>query len=238
MGKQRGRSGSWWGQAGFSLAEILMATAISSVVLLALYLLYDINQVTFLKGEQQADLQQNARIAMDRIVRELRLAGFYPEDPPVIPPVCPTAIQSATATSVRFIADVTSDGATERIEYTLPACVPNCSVDPPKLRREQWSPPAGPTCTGWSIAGGAKAFAERVSALTFTYYDAGNNCLGGAPTAPTGDCPTPPSAAVPGGSLGNIRRISVTITTQDAQTGSKAQPFTLRAEVRPRNLGL
>jgi len=73
-----------------------------------------------------------------------------------------------------------------------------------------------------------------VTALRFTYYDANNVCLGGA-AAP--DCPAPP-AAVPGGSLGNIRRISVTITTQDAQTGSKAQPFTLRAEVRPRNLGL
>ncbi|MGH7409795.1 MAG: PilW family protein, partial [Candidatus Methylomirabilis sp.] len=227
--------GGWRGQAGFSLAEILMATAISSVVLLALYLLYDINQVTFLRGEQQADLQQNARIAMDRIVRELRLAGFYPENPPVIPPVCPTAIQSATATGIRFVADVDSDGATERVEYTRdPACTPNCAADPPKIRRERWLPPAGPTCTSWSVAGGAKSFAERVTTLAFTYYDANNNCLGGA-AAP--DCPAPP-AAVPPGSLGNIRRISITITTQDAQTGSKAQPFTLRAEVRPRNLGL
>ena len=238
MGRERDRFGDGRSEAGFSLAEVLTATAISSVVLLALYLLYDLNQVTFIKGEQQADLQQNARIAVDRIVRELRLAGFYPENPPVIPPVCPTAIQSATATSIRFIADINSDGTTERIEYTLPACVPNCAVDPPKIRREQWSPPAGPTCTSWLVAGGAKAFAERVSALTFTYYDAGNTCLGGAATAPTGDCPTPPSATVSAGSLGNIRRISVTITTQDAQTGSKAQPFTLRAEVRPRNLGL
>jgi type IV pilus assembly protein PilW len=222
MADRYNRSRGVWGQAGFSLAEILMATAISSVVLLALYLLYDLNQVTFLKGEQQADLQQNARIAMDRIVRELRLAGFYPEDPPVIPLVCPTAIQSATATSVRFIADIDSDGTTERVEYTRdPACTPNCIDDPPKIRRERWSPPAGPTCTSWSVAGGAKSFAERVTTLNFQYYDGAGALL-----------PTPVA------SPGNIRRISVTITTQDAQTGSKAQPFTLRAEVRPRNLGL
>jgi len=234
MAKQRGGCG-WQGEAGYSLAEILMATAISSVVLLALYLLYDLNQVTFVKGEQQADLQQNARIAMDRIVRELRLAGFYPEDPPVIPPVCLTAIQSATATGIRFVADVDSDGATERVEYTRdPACTPNCAADPPKIRRERWLPPAGPTCTSWSVAGGAQPFAERVTALAFTYYDANNNCLGGA-AAP--DCPAPANP-VPAGSLGNIRRISVTITTQDAQIGSAAQAFTLRAEVRPRNLGL
>lgn len=230
MARQRDRFGDWHGEAGFSLAEILMATAISSVVLLALYLMYDINQVTFIKGEQQADLQQNARIAMDRIVRELRLAGFDPQTPPV---GCATAINSATATSVSFIADVTSDGTTEKIEYTNPPCIPNCAIDPPKIRREQWESLAGPTCSG-SGSGGAQPFAERVTALRFTYYDANNVCLGGA-AAP--DCPAPP-AAVPAGSLGNIRRISVTITTQDAQTGSKAQPFTLRAEVRPRNLGL
>src|SRR3990172_815269 len=113
MADRHDRSRAMWGQAGFSLAEILMATAISSVVLLALYLLYDINQVTFVKGEQQAELQQNARIAMDRIVRELRLAGFDPQTPPIIPALCTTAIQSATATSIRFIADVDSDGTTE-----------------------------------------------------------------------------------------------------------------------------
>ncbi len=239
MDNQRGRCGRRQDQddGGFSLAEVLIVTAISGVVLLGLYLLYDVNQVTFVKGEQQADLQQNARIAMDRIVRELRLAGFYPEDPPVIPPVCPTAIQSATATGIRFVADVDSDGATERVEYTRdPACTPNCAADPPKIRRERWLPPAGPTCTSWLVAGGAQPFAERVTALAFTYYDANNACLGGAP-APV-DCPTPPSAVVPAVDLTRIRRISVTITTQDAQIGSTAQPFTLRAEVRPRNLGL
>ena len=220
MGNQRRRSGVWQREAGFTLAEILMATAISSVVLLALYLLYDVNQVTFVKGEQQADLQQNARIAVDRIVRELRLAGFDPQTPTIIPAPCATAIQSATATSIRFIADVDSDGTTERVEYKHdPACMPNCMADPPKILRERWpSLPGGANCTtGWSASGFAQPFAERVTALTFAYYDSEGN-----PTA----------------SLGNIRRISVTITTQDAQTGSKAQPFTLRAEVRPRNLGL
>ncbi|MGH7371572.1 MAG: PilW family protein [Candidatus Methylomirabilales bacterium] len=234
MGRQRDRFGGGCSEAGFSLAEVLMATAISSVVLLALYLLYDLNQVTFVKGEQQADLQQNARIAMDRIVRELRLAGSERQAPPVVPTSCTTAIQSATAASISFIANIDSDDPTEKVEYTrLPGCTPNCAIDPPKIRREEWPPPAGPGCS-WSASGNPQPFAERVVTLTFTYYDANNiNCWGAA--AP--DCPAPP-AAVPGGSLGDIRRISVTITTQDAQTGSKAQPFTLRAEVRPRNLGL
>jgi len=228
MADRYNRSRGVWGQAGFSLAEILMATAISSVVLLALYLLYDVNQVTFVKGEQQADLQQNARIAVDRIVRELRLAGSERQAPPVIPASCATAIQLAEATRINFIANINDNDPTERVEYTY-----DNASNPPRINRAQWTSAAGPGCN-WSAPSGVQSFAERVTALRFTYYDANNVCLGGA-AAP--DCPAPP-AAVPGGSLGNIRRISVTITTQDAQTGSKAQPFTLRAEVRPRNLGL
>ncbi|MGH7412159.1 MAG: PilW family protein, partial [Candidatus Methylomirabilis sp.] len=207
---------------------VLTATAISGVVLLALYLLYDLNQVTFVKGEQQADLQQNARIAVDRIVRELRLAGSERQAPPVIPASCATAIQAAEATRINFIANIDADDPTERVEYTY-----DNASNPPRINRAQWTSAAGPGCN-WTAPSGAQPFAERVTAVTFTYYDANNTCLGGA-AAP--DCPAPVNP-VPGGSLGSIRRISVTITTQDAQTGSKAQPFTLRAEVRPRNLGL
>ena len=228
MGRQRDRFGDGRSEAGFSLVEVLTATAISGVVMLALYLLYDVNQVTFVKGEQQADLQQNARIAVDRIVRELRLAGSERQTPSVIPASCATAIQLAEATRINFIANINEDDPTERVEYTY-----DNASNPPSINRAQWTSAAGPGCN-WSAPSGAQSFAERVTTLRFTYYDANNTCLGGA-AAP--DCPAPP-AAVPGGSLGNIRRISVTITTQDAQTGSKAQPFTLRAEVRPRNLGL
>src|SRR3970040_398633 len=135
MGKQRGRSGSWWGQAGFSLGEILMATAISSVFLRALFLLYDGNQVTFLKAEQQADLQQNARIAVDRIVRELRLAGSERQTPSVIPASCATAIQLAEATRINFIANINEDDPTERVEYTY-----DNAANPPRRSRAHGAP--------------------------------------------------------------------------------------------------
>src|SRR3990172_4104135 len=214
MGRERDRFGDGRSEAGFSLAEVLTATAISSVVLLALYLLYDLNQVTFIKGEQQADLQQNARIAVDRIVRELRLAGFYPENPPVIPPVCPPAIQSATATSIRFLADIDSDGKTERVQYTYSGCTPDCAADPPRIQRERWRELTGGACdadASWWPSGGAQPFTERVAAnppgLAFAYFDSAGNPI--------------PAPVIPS-SLGNIRRISITIRTQDAQIGSKA----------------
>ncbi len=202
-----------------------MAVVISSIVLLGLYLIYDVNQATFIRGEQQTDLQQNARIGMDRIVRELRLAGYDPQSPTIIPTPCATAIQSATATSVSFIADIDSDGTTEKVEYTHdPACNPDCATDPPRVKREEWPSLAGPNCTAnWSASGWAQPLAERVTTFALTYYDGAGKLL----TSP-----------VPADNLDTIRRIAVTITTADTVTGTVPQPFTLQADIRPRNLGL
>ncbi len=216
----------WTNERGFTLAEAIIAAAVGSVILLGLYLSYDVNRATFIRGEQQTDLQQNARIGMDRIVRELRLAGFDSQIPPIIPAPCATAVQSATATSISFIADVDSDGTTEKVEYTY-----DTVSNPQKIRREEWPSLIGADCTlNWSASGGAQPLAERVTGLTFAYFNEADVCLGGICTPPPND--------VPGASLGNIRRISVTITTADTQTGSGAMNFTLRAEVRPRNQGL
>ena len=220
------------GEGGFTLAEVLVATTLSTMVLLGLYLLYDVNQATFIRGEQRTDLQQNARIGMDRLVRELRLAGNDPSGVltgvPTIPggqdncsgaPAAPLeAIENAEHTCIRFYADVDPTppaGTTERVEYSYDAANQ-------LLRRRQWD------VTGAS--NGAQPLAERVTALTFAYYDDANNCLGGT-------CGIPP-VAVPLPELGNIRRISVLLRTQDTQTGSVPQPFDLRGEVRPRNMGL
>jgi type IV pilus assembly protein PilW len=213
------------GSEGFSLAEVLVAATVGTLVLLGLYLLYDVNQATFIRGEQQTDLQQNARIGMDRIVRELRLAGSDPSvtlsGGPAIPggqascanppPGTPQAIENAEATCVRFYADVASNPPedTERVEYSYDAANQ-------RLRRQQWD-----------VAGasnGAQPLAERVTAVTFTYYDGAGNVLA-----------TPVPAGAP---LDSIRRISVIITTADTLTGKVPQPFILRAEIQPRNLGL
>jgi len=235
MTERRNHDINGQGEAGFSLVETLLAVVISSIVLLGLYLIYDVNQATFIRGEQQTDLQQNARIGMDRLVRELRLAGNDPSGTltggPAIPggqarcsnppPATPQAIENAEATCVRFYADVDADPSalpefleTERVEYSFDAVAQ-------LLRRQEW------TTTG---TGGGQPLAERMAGLTFAYYDGTSVCLGGA-------CATPPDP-VPTGSLGRIRRIAVIITTADTQTGSGAPPFTLTGEIRPRNLGL
>ena len=195
MAGQRDRSKGLRGEAGFSLAETLTATVISSIVLLGLYLMYDVNQATFIRGEQQTDLQQNARIGMDRLVRELRMAG---NDPSGALAVAGTAILTADNTEVTFVADIDSDGTTEKVGYICrdgggTLCT---NQDPAEIRREtcNWDEDT----TAWVDCTGYRELAARATALTFGFYDGGGNLL-------------PPP--VPVGSLDTIRRIAVTITT-------------------------
>ena len=64
------------GNRGFSLVELTMAFAIFLVASMAAYGLYVMGTKSFKKAEQATDLQQNTRSGFDRMIRELRLAGF------------------------------------------------------------------------------------------------------------------------------------------------------------------
>jgi len=63
-------------QRGFTLTEVLVATAIFTIVMLAALLMYDRNNRIFKSGVEASDLQQNTRIGFDKLVSDLRIEGF------------------------------------------------------------------------------------------------------------------------------------------------------------------
>ncbi len=63
-------------QQGFSLAEVLVASTVFLLVVLAVYTIYDMGQRSYKRGSQAADLQQRVRIVQDAITRDLRLTGY------------------------------------------------------------------------------------------------------------------------------------------------------------------
>src|SRR5205085_2589249 len=74
------------GQRGFSLAEVLVATAILVVVLVGILTLYDRANRVFKAGNEAAEMQQNVRIAYERMVSDVRMAGFdYKRGGPLLP---------------------------------------------------------------------------------------------------------------------------------------------------------
>lgn len=62
-------------QRGFSLAELLLAVAVMGIVITGVFTLQRQGQEAYLLGSNRVETQQNARVAVDLITRELRSAA-------------------------------------------------------------------------------------------------------------------------------------------------------------------
>ena len=135
------------GFTGFALAELLVVLAVAGLVLLALTGLLQQGEQAYLAGTTRLDAQQSARVALERLGRELREAGIDPRGtgfPPLVNP---------TPTGFTIQKDLNGDGVIagnrERTTYSLTGRT---------LRR--------------NAGGGAQPLIDDVDALTFTYLDA------------------------------------------------------------------
>lgn len=63
-------------QRGMTLIEVIVATSIFIVILLAAMMIYDQSNKMFKTSVESADLQQNTRAGFDRLVADVRMAGF------------------------------------------------------------------------------------------------------------------------------------------------------------------
>lgn len=63
-------------EGGMSLAEVLVATAILAIAVVAALVLYDAARKSFKRGENATEQQQAVRIAFDKLNADLRMAGF------------------------------------------------------------------------------------------------------------------------------------------------------------------
>jgi len=61
-------------QRGFTLAELLVVTAIIGMVMAGIFTLQQQGQQAYLLGSNRIEAQQNARIALDLMTRDLRTA--------------------------------------------------------------------------------------------------------------------------------------------------------------------
>ena len=67
---------------GFTLVELMIAMAVGLVLLGAMYGVFTMHNKIFGTQEQIAEMQQNARTAMDMMTREIRMAGYNPTGAP------------------------------------------------------------------------------------------------------------------------------------------------------------
>jgi prepilin-type N-terminal cleavage/methylation domain-containing protein len=61
---------------GVTLIELLIALVISAILVAGIYRTFIRQQKTYATQEQVADMQQNVRVAINRMMKEIRMAGF------------------------------------------------------------------------------------------------------------------------------------------------------------------
>lgn len=61
---------------GFTLTEVLVATLVFTTIMIAALMIYDRSNRVFKTSVEAGDMQQNTRAAFDRLVTDVRMAGF------------------------------------------------------------------------------------------------------------------------------------------------------------------
>ncbi|MBA7566410.1 hypothetical protein ES708_08101 [subsurface metagenome] len=196
---------------GVTLIELLIAMAVGLVLLGAMYSVFTVQNKTFGTQEQIAEMQQNARAAMDLMTREIRMAGYDPLGS------AGAGVVSAASDSINFTLDITDDNGTgssngdtgdsnENITYSL------YTIDGiQKLGRKSKADAIN------------QPVAEHVQSLAFQYWDANGG--------------TPATAA----DVRLIQVAITVQTARpdpDYTPNGGYRTYTLTSVITPRNLGL
>jgi Tfp pilus assembly protein PilW len=215
-------------QKGFGLVEMLIYVVLSVIVLTSIYRLLDSNRATYASGESKMNAQQNARVGMDEVDRELRMTGYYPENFDADPAnnITLTPVQLATDNALAVTGDLDGSGTTSVFLFCLDGTV---------VRRGK---AASGTLAAYTCSGG-QTLAENVTSLRFTYYNLNNVSVPATPTPPfqldaqaQGVIPTFTDLT----QRGAVRRVVMAITVRKDVPPKGTQIYTLTSDVRLRNL--
>lgn len=132
---------------GFTLIELLIAMAIGTIMMAAIVDTFVTQRKTYDLQEQIAEMTQNARIGMDMLSREIRMAGYNPTGAAFEP-------ISYDLTKLEIRADLNGDGDLDDNDETVVYSYDSATL---QLMRE----------TG----GSQQPLAENITDFTFNYLD-------------------------------------------------------------------
>jgi len=130
-------------RAGYSLVELMVAMAVTVIVIGGIYTAYMSMHRTQVSQEIKAELQQSARNTLDLLTKEIMLAGYYGE------------IYVNNQNEFQFSEFMTPPGACKRVRYYL---------NGKNLMRQLGTTDTTPV---WDTA---NVLAEGVKGLAFKYY--------------------------------------------------------------------
>jgi prepilin-type N-terminal cleavage/methylation domain-containing protein len=213
-------------QSGFTIVEVLVALSIFLLILMGIMQVFEPSNLAYQTSQRKLDVQQNGRVAMDTIVRQLRMAGYFPENVDNdLTNDQANSVEIATDTAIAVAGDLDGSGATNAFFFCR---------DSGGLRRVR----GARGTAGSYVCSSGDVLAESVTNLNFAYYDVNNAPIPAPPAAPY-----QLDAQSPGGapSFANttqrraVRRIVVTLTAREAVPNQPPQTYTLTSDVRLRN---
>jgi prepilin-type N-terminal cleavage/methylation domain-containing protein len=215
-------------QRGFSLIELLIGMSLFLMVLFAIYQVFDSSRATYARGQRKVDVQQHARVAIDEMGRQIRMAGYFPENfaTPPAAPLLTNPVQVATHNALAIYGDADGSGASNVFLYCLDGAV---------VRRGKAASGVVPAYT----CSAGDNLAENITSLSFKYYDTNNTPIPNPQTPPyqldaqglgaVPDFTTTPQRAA-------VRTVVITLTAREDVPSQAAQFYTLTSTVRLRNL--
>jgi hypothetical protein len=211
---------------GFTVVEVLVALSMFLLILLGIMQVFEPSSLGYPSVQRPLNAPRNGRAAMDVMARQIRMAGYFPENIDTHHANDQSnAVEVATDNVLAVAGDLDGTGASHTVLFCL---------DAGGLRRVQ-----GPRGVPGSYACRSGALlADGVSRLAFAYYDAQNNPV-----------PNPPAAAyaLDGQMVGSppsfatttqraaVRRVVITLTATEAVPNQPPQTYTLTSDVRLRN---
>jgi len=251
---------------GFSLVELVIALTVFLLVLLAVYQLFDTSSATYRSGQRKVDVQQNARVALDEVVRQIRMAGYWPENFDANPandlPATTIGLHVGMSNGLAVFGDL--DGTCNLAQAQAPgqSCPAPSSnvflfcVDTDKPNRKVYirrgrgaaGAAASYTCTSGDILAeladltyrnDSDTIIDNTAWLTFTYYDTNNNLIPVPAAAPKGLDGEVLGAVPAFGSTTNrrnVRTVVVTLVAREDALRQDPQIYSLTSSVRLRNV--
>ncbi|MBM9521189.1 prepilin-type N-terminal cleavage/methylation domain-containing protein [Desulforhopalus vacuolatus] len=136
---------------GFTLIELMITLAMAGIIVAAVYAVYTVQSRAYGKQEQIFDIQQTLSAAVFLMSRDIRMAGFQPEDGTGSKP----GFTAATATTLTFGKDLDGDGTLVGSEETTYEFHNAAKIADRKLTR--------------NIGSGDQTLGENIEAVEFLY---------------------------------------------------------------------
>ena len=138
---------------GFTLIELLVVIAISGIVMAGIYSVYYSQQKSYIVQDEVAAMQQNLRVAMFHLSRDIRMAGCDPSGN------ANAGITAASSTSFTFTRDIRGKD----------------EGDPPDGDTGDTNENITFTIGGGGLQRNGTLIADNIDALDFVYLNANGN---------------------------------------------------------------